>query len=266
MGTKLLRHGMQFLAVFVIIAYANGLSLADDKPTRVQVGGYQFEPFVEGQGGLSVAFARFLNERQNSYIFDFVEIPARRRYELLTSGRIDMIFFEMPLWGWTDVAAEIETTIPLIRGREVFVSRVDHPLRQQVFDELQKRKIAVTFGYHYAFSGFESDPDDMREKFDLVFSQSQRHTLRHVLAGNADIAVVNDAFLARELKTNAGLTDKILMADRVDQRYELPLLLRRDSPVELKALNNILAKVISDGSFNTFMASQGLASFSLPSD
>ena len=256
------RRLIMLVAMFFVAGFTSAL-LADDAPVRVRVGGYQFEPFVEGEKGVSIAFVKFLNARQNRYVFEFVEIPARRRYELLADGKIDMVFFEMPLWGWTDIAGKVETTTPLVRGSDVMVSREDHPLGSQVFDELQKRKIAVTFGYHYGFSGFSADPDHIRTKFNVIFAKTQRHALKHVLTGNADIAIVSDAFLDNETREQPALAATLRIADRVDQRYELPLLVRRMGPIGAGALNQILTEVIADGSFGRFLADEGLSGFSV---
>ncbi|MEX0300365.1 MAG: ABC transporter, partial [Kordiimonas sp.] len=62
-------------------------------------GGYAFEPFVEGTIGVSPGFVALLNSNQREYRFEFVEIPAQRRYRLLEEGKIDAIFFEMLQWG-----------------------------------------------------------------------------------------------------------------------------------------------------------------------
>lgn len=248
----------QFTCLVLAFVIAGVSARAEDtegKVVPVKVGGYQFEPFVEGTGGLSVAFARFLSEQQNHYRFEFMEIPARRRYELLMSGKIDMIFFELPLWGWNELADDIVTSTPLIRGREVFVARRDHPLGREVFDSLHKRRIALTFGYHYAFAGLTADPDDIRARYDVVFAQQQLYTLRHLVSGNADLAVLNDMFVARQMETDDALSDVIRVGERVDQRYELPVLMRRNGPISVGALNGILETARKNGRFAAFLAS-----------
>ncbi|WP_155860013.1 substrate-binding periplasmic protein [Kordiimonas gwangyangensis] len=244
------------LAIGLTVFSCGAMLRADDEAVPVKVGGYQFEPFVEGSGGLSVAFAKFLSEQQAGYQFEFVKIPARRRYDLLVSGKIDMIFFELPLWGWSELADEIVTSTPLIKGQEVFVARRDNPLGRDVFDALHKRRIALTFGFHYAFAGLTSDPDEIRARYDVVFAQQQLYTLRHLISGNADLAVLNDLFLARQLETEPELGDVLRVGERVDQRYELPVLMRRNGPVSQRQMNDLLAKVMEDGRFARFLAEQ----------
>ena len=244
------------LAIGLTVFSGGAMLRAEDKPVPVKVGGYQFEPFVEGSDGLSAAFARFLSEQQTGYQFEFVKIPARRRYDLLVSGKIDMIFFELPLWGWSELADEIVTSTPLIKGQEIFVARRDHPLGRDVFDGLHKRRIALTFGFHYAFAGLTSDPDEIRARYNVVFAQEQLHTLRHLIGGNVDLAVLNDLFLARQLEVEPTLADVLRIGERVDQRYELPVLMRRNGPVSQKRMNDLLAKVIEDGRFARFLAEQ----------
>ncbi len=224
----------------------------------VVVGGYQFEPFVEDEGGVSPNFAAMLNEAQTEFLFEFIHIPAKRRYEQLADGKIDMMFFEMPVWGWAEVASHVDTSAPILSGREFFVSRVGHKLGDTVFRDLNERRIAITFGYHYAFLGFNAEPEQIRSRYDVVFANQQRFTLRHMLMGNADVAIVNDAFLRRSIDENPKLADRLMVSPFGDQRYELPIMLRKGGPVSLDALRTLLARLSADGTLKSFFDREGL--------
>lgn len=210
-----------------------------------------------------MAFTAFLNDMQKDYLFAYREIPARRRYEQMSEGRIDMIFFEMPVWGWEDRAAAVEATPVLLTGAEVMVARAADAAGQgeAYFQNLRERRLALTLGYHYGFANFNADPDYLKSNFDVVFSNSQRVSLRQLIAGGADIAIVNNAFLARELRLEPALEQKLMVSSTPDQRYDLPILVRRSGPVSAKAMTDLLARLHSSGALQTFFTEQGLDRF-----
>lgn len=263
---------MRFLAVLALVAVGGSYRSAavppagtPDEipgPVRVRVGGYPFEPFVEGEQGVTPAFLTLLNDGQDEVRFEFVTIPAQRRYELLRRGTIDAIFFEMPLWGWGQLTDEIATTRPILRGREMFVVRSDAQAVVQsgenAFDLSPERKVALTLGYHYAFADFQADQAYIRSKVDAMFSERISQTLQYLLSGAVEIAVVSDVFLLREYQRKPALKDQIQVADKPDHEFALPLLVRKRGPITAAQLDARLGTAINDGSLMAFFARFGL--------
>lgn len=250
-----------FLTICFVLQHVSAADGVAGMRQSVVVGGYQFEPFVEGDYGVSPNFAALLNENQTEFLFEFMHIPAKRRYEQLVDGKVDMLFFEMPVWGWAKVASHVDTSPPILSGREVLVSRASHQLGEAVFRDLTERRIAVTFGYHYAFLGFNTESETIRARYEVVFANQQRFTLRHMLMGNADIAIVNDIFLRQAISTDPGLADRVMVAPFADQNYELPILLRKGGPVSAEALSSLLTTMNAKGILKSFFEREGLGDF-----
>lgn len=231
----------------------------------VVVGGYQFEPYVDENGGVSRAFVAFLNRAQDTYDFQFLEIPARRRYDLMREGKLDALFFEMMVWGWEGRADLVATTPTVLTGSELFVARkeaaTDAHDTDDLFDDLHGKRLALTLGYHYGFADFNADPDYLRENHDVIFSEHQRYTLRHVLAGTADLAVVNDAYLDRVFQKHETLKDKIIVSPTPDQCYALPVMVRKGGPIPLADMTALLARLKASGELEAFFEQEGLGRF-----
>lgn len=231
----------------------------------VVVGGYQFEPFVEENGGVSRALVAFLNKAQDTYDFQFLEIPARRRYDLMDEGKLDALFFEMMVWGWENRADLVATTPTVLTGSELFVARKDAASGADdtdgLFDDMYGKRLALTLGYHYGFAEFNADPDYLRENYDVIFSEYQRYTLRHVLAGTADLAVVNDSYLDRAFQKDEALRDRIIVSPTPDQCYALPVMVRKGGPIPLADMTALLARLKASGELAAFFEQEGLGRF-----
>lgn len=221
-------------------------------PIKIKVGAYDFEPFVEGNLGLTPAFLTILNSYQNEYIFEFVPIPARRRYEIMERGNIDAIFFEMPVWGWTERQAAIEITPPILKGQELFVARKDNPRGDGVFALSQERKVALVHGYHYGFANFHDDHDTINRYVDGTFLQQQKQIMQYVLKGAADIGMMSNIFLQWEIKKQPELGALIKVAREADHEYKLPMIVRRGGPISAESLTHILTKMARGGTLKPF--------------
>lgn len=250
-----------FAAIASVGAGAVGVRAADNEtPTIiVKVGGYPFEPFVDGEDGVTPAFLKELNKRQSAVRFEFVPVPSQRRYELLRRGVVDAFFFEMPVWGWQTLAEDITTTRAILRGSEVLVARRQDRLSEDVFRLSPERKVALTLGYHYAFADFMADQAYIGTKVDAVFGETIGQTLRYLRSGAADLAIMSDIFLYREFMRNPALKEQLTLGPDPDQTYALPLLVRNAAPVKAAELDALLATMYADGSLQAFFARFGLA-------
>lgn len=225
----------------------------------VTVGGYPFEPFVEGDAGITPAFIALLNERQSDYEFRFLPVPARRRYELLDRAVIDAVFFEMPAWGWRETHADrIEVTAPILRGAELFVALEGSPLGDQLFELSPHRSVALTLGYHYAFADFNADQAHIRSLVTATFAERVSQTLRYLETGTVEVGVLSNIFLLREFQRRPALKGRLKVADHIDHEYALPLMVRRGGPVPRDTLAAMLRAMTADGSLKAFFKGYGL--------
>ena len=263
----LMRAGLQAALTMVfcfvgMVGVGDGHALALDSGVRkVTVGGYQFEPFVDGTSGVSPDLIALLNQSQSDVRFDFVLIPAQRRYERMQSGKIDMLMFEMAAWGWQDKAVPVETTAPLLSGHEAFVARRDRWDTALPPEDRLTRKLALTLGYHYAFAGFNADQKYLKSHYDVVFAETQTKVLKHLLAGNADIAIVSDLFLTTAMIKDPSIDRVVVTVSPPDQLYDLPLMVRKSAPVTAAELGKMLKALKKDSKLQQFFAVRGLGDF-----
>ncbi len=227
-------------------------------PVVVKVGGYPFEPFVEDGLGVTPAFLTMLNGRQSKVRFQFMTIPAQRRYELMARGVIDAVFFEMPVWGWQEFADQIDVSKPILYGREMFVAMARNPAGENLFTLSPASKVALTLGYHYAFTDFRSDQAYIRTKVDAVFAEKLSETLRYLQSGAVDVGVMSNIFLFHEFQRRPELRDKLLLSKKTDHEYALPLIVRKGGAISANDLDAIIERATADGSLPAFFAGFGL--------
>jgi polar amino acid transport system substrate-binding protein len=250
---------LSFLPFFLFSSAAVAMQ-QETAQTLVKVGGYEFEPFVEKGQGITPAIVTLLNDLQSEYKFEFVSIPAQRRYSLMEGGKIDAVFFEMQRWGWENHQEHVETTRPLIKASEAFFALKANPEGERVFADIKNKQLALTLGYHYAFADFNADQDYISERFNARFAPSQRVALRLMLAGSTDLVILSDIFLYREMARNPALKGQVIRAPKVDQEYALPLMVRKNGPITAARLEKCLDKLEKSGALAAFFADFGSAS------
>lgn len=251
---------LRLLCFFIATSFFSVANSAQEtnQPIAVKVGGYEYEPFVEKELGITPAFLTLLNQMQDDYSFEFVAIPAQRRYALLLEGHIDALFFETMRWGWQAYDEQVEVTKPLLRTSEAFYARKDHKLGAEVFNNFQERQLALTLGFHYAFADYKADQSYIRDRFQASFAPSQRVALRLMLAGSADLAIVSDAFLLREMVRNPSLKGQVVRSPEIDQTYELPLMVRTRGPITANALSSLIVRAETEGTLGSFFKTYGI--------
>ncbi len=245
------------LVVPLLIAFFTGISVSAE-PVTVKVGEYNFEPFVEGDLGITPAFLTILNGYQNQYRFEFVRVPARRRYGMLQSRQIDAVFFEMPVWGWESLSDSIEVTPPLLRGEELYVTQADNPLGDAVFALTPERQVALAQGYHYAFADFDANPSAIGQLVDPQFLSRQKHILDYVRQGRVDVGLMSNIFLRWEIKRQPELASELRVAPKIDHEYRLPIILRAGGPISSEEMTSLLSRMLDDGTLKSFFGSFGL--------
>ena len=243
--------------IFILLCIGN-LSAAE----KVNVGGYVFPPFVEKDdkgniSGMTLDLIDSLNKVQNEYHFTFVLTSSRRRYVSFEQGEFDILFFESILWGWQK--APIEATKVFLEGGEVFIALKSKAKNQHYFINIKSKSIAAMLGYHYNFADFNADPEFLRSKFDIHLSSNEKMNIQLVLLGRMDIAIVTKSYLDRFLLDNPSAKSKLLISTKMDQEYKHTILIKKNSPLSVTKMNNLLDKLVQTGEYKKTLQKYGIA-------
>ena len=226
--------------------------------TLVKVGVYPFLPFSDGSTGLTHELVQALNAFQSDYRFETVPTSANRRYRDLADGVYTHIFFENIQWGWQ--GKPVEATRVFLRGDgEVFVARAQRGRGQEYFENLADKDILAVLGYHYAFAGLEADPALLRKRFAITFSPDNAVSLRNLLSGRGDVAVLTRSYLSRYLVEQPQDRGLLLVSQRMDQVYAHTALVAHGVHPTAQELNRLLAQMESAGVLGKLWAAYGMA-------
>lgn len=241
----------------VIKRWLNGiggmcLALSCVEPARaaqdVRVAAVYFPPYVmkavpgdvQPPGLLNELLAA-LNNAQRDFRFVMVPTALKRRHRDFEQQRFDLALFENPGWGWQ--AIEHVALDMQLEDSEVFVARSETARDQRYFDELKGKRLALYHGYHYAFAGFNAEPEYLSKTFNASLTQSHDSNLRMVVRQRADIALVTRSYMGEFLQRNPQYAGQLLISERVDQRYRHHALLRPQAPItpeQFMAAYNVL--------------------------
>ncbi|WP_269533018.1 ABC transporter substrate-binding protein [Chitinimonas sp. BJYL2] len=206
----------------------------------VKVGVVLFPPYINKQAGsdrLHVELLDLMNSFQQRYRFVPVNTGPVRRFRDFDLGRYDMSTFDNLAWGWKD--RPVDASRVYLGGGEVYVALKQADRDQRYFDHFADKRMIGMRGYHYGFAGFNTNEDYLRHHFQMVFTSDNEATIKHLLMGSGDIAVVTEAYLAGYLERNPQDRDKLLISTKKDQHYQLTFVIRRGvrpSAAELNAL------------------------------
>lgn len=253
---------MRLLSVALLVVLYLLIPLPSMAAQRVAVGAYHFPPYAikpesAEPAGLLPELLTALNGMQDAYNFKLVATSAARRYRDLARGRIDLILFESPNWGWQDTphrALDLH-----IVDAEVYVALAEPGRDQRYFDRLEGKRLALYSGYHYGFAGFNADPDVLGRRFAAILTYSHDSNLLMLLRHRADIAVVTRSYLDiyRQLHPDKGA--RLLVSDRVDQVYQHQALFRPDAPLTPQAFAGLLQALNRQGQLTDLLGRYHLA-------
>lgn len=211
------------------------------KAIDVNVGGYNFPPFVErdGKAGMVQELLAKLNKSQSKYKFIFNLTSANRRYRDLKDKKIDAIFFEDEAWSWGSEKVRYLKTGIILKGGEVYVSLIKPKRDQKYFDSFEGKKIRAIFGYHYNFANMNTNPETLRKK-GISLGQNNEENLKDLLNGRVDIIVINSFMVDSMLRQDKTLASKLLISEKMDQHYQLRILLNENSPIPAHEMEKLV--------------------------
>lgn len=224
---------------------------------RVAVGAYPFLPFAHNQSGLTYDLVDAMNRFQSEYEFHVVETSANRRYRDMAQGTYQIMLFESIKWGWD--GEQVDASKVFLQGDgEVFVARNGRGRGQLYFEDLASKHILAVTGYHYGFANFEADPTVLTQKYRITFSANAEISLRNLLAGRGDVAIITKSYLASYLLANPQAASQLLVADRLDQTYAHTALVRKGTRPSAQELDQLLERMRAAGVLKKLWARYGM--------
>lgn len=247
------------LAWIILLSTSHGFAA-----TPVVVGFYNFPPVAQVAGpgelsGLVGDLLALLNQNQDQFHFTSFETSAKRRQLDLQHKLYDVIFFESLDWSWRE--QPVQYTKSLLLDEEVYVA-LKKPWRDQsFFDDIAQRRIVAMLGYHYGFTDYNTDETSLRKRFHIELSHSHRRNLQLILVDRpsiAEVAVVSRSFLQQYLANYPQYRDKLLVSEKIDQRYRLKALTRENGPITAQQVMELLHPLIQDGRYQALVKKWGL--------
>lgn len=247
---------LRFLRL-VMVALSLVLPLAAAAGQRVAVGAYPFLPFVGKSGGLTQELIEAMNRFQSDYEFYLVDTSSNRRYRDMAQGTFQVIFFENIKWGWDP--AQVDASNVFLRGDgEVYVARSAPGRGQDYFTSLHDKHILGVTGYHYAFADFETDAARLGQRFHITNSADNEVSLRNLLAGRGDVAVITRSYLKAYLLRNPQDAPALLVSERLDQAYAHTALVRRGGKPSVQEIDQLMERMRAAGALQKLWARYGL--------
>jgi ABC-type amino acid transport substrate-binding protein len=248
---------MRWLLLSLLLLAGHGVAGPVQAERLVKVAGTYFPPYVQdaaARKGLLIELLGALNQIQSDYRFVVVPTAIPRRFADLQAGRIDMVMFDNPQWGWGKINHEV---IDLgMQDAALFVALA--PREESYFDTLQGKRLALYRDYSYRFADFVTDPERLRERFAVALTYSHEGNLLMVLNRRAEIAVVTRSFLEDFLQRNPQYRDRLHIARKVDQYYDHRALLRLNGPINALQLENLLERLRTAGILESIFQPLGI--------
>lgn len=239
--TQFMKYTLLFLMLF------GGLYVHAQSPIVVKVGMYPFAPFVESLEdgddddavvGMSVDLMNALNRIQNTYIFEPVVIPPKRRYQSYAEGHYDVIFYENKAWGWGDTHIDASKVFQV--GKEVYVALNKPGRTQEYFEILSDKRMIGIAGFHYGFANFDADEDHLANTFNMALTSNNARSFNLLLKERGDVVVMTNAYVQHRIFKNPELKAQLLISEKVDQKYQHTVMLRPKIRPSMKEINYFL--------------------------
>jgi len=232
--------------------------------TEITVGVYHFPPIasVDDNGeptGLLGDLLQELEQANPTVSFRVFHTSPKRRYLDFEAGLYDVIFFESPGWGWTK--RNVDISRPILADEELYVALKKPGRDDSFFDDLEQRSIVAISGYHYGFTGYETDNSVLEQKFNIEFSDSHSRNIKLIKADRpsvAEVAIVSHSYLQRHLTRHPEDWDELLVSKKPDQRYQLSIIARKGGTASADEMLRLLAPLVDNGRYRHLVENWGL--------
>lgn len=240
---------MKTLIIFFLIFLC---SLSTYAREIVKVGAYEFKPYhvTNDSKDITRETIRLLNSIQKDYEFKLVPIPAKRRYDSINNGTIDLIFYEDVAWGWKNSKIHFHP-LPVVDG-EVFFSRNSRNKTDEYFKVLNHKTIAVIMGYHYKFTSFQ-DFEKKKFPFQLTSAKDAEQVIDITLSGRADIGVLANSYLKYSIKTNKHFQNTLTLSSVYDHHYKLGIIQGTKTKITKEKMGAIVENLCQSDQYITIL-------------
>ncbi|SNC61005.1 ABC-type amino acid transport substrate-binding protein [Marinobacter sp. es.048] len=232
--------------------------------TEITVGVYHFPPIasVGNNGEPTGLLGDLLHELEQTHptvSFRVFHTSPKRRYMDFEAGLYDVIFFESPDWGWTK--RNVDISRPILADEELYVALKKPGRDTSFFEDLEQRSIVAISGYHYGFTGYETDNSVLEQKFDIEFSDNHTRNLKLIKADRpsvAEVAIISYSYLQRHLARHPEDWDKLMISREPDQRYQLSIIARKGGAASADEMLRLLTPLIDNGRYRQLVENWGL--------
>jgi hypothetical protein len=244
----------------LLLALVLFFPIAAQAQTTIKVMAYPFPPFFneDNRTGLTTDLIALLNTLQSDYRFELRPTSPMRRYQQFATQRADMVFFEMPQWGWDTSALGFETTREIMHGGEKYITAKIAGRGQEYFNDIKSRSISAYIGYHYGFADFNANPDWLRKHFTIGLHHSHERIIDLVLKNKVEIGVVTLSYLKQYLHANPQVRSKLLISENFDQKFHLRMLVRKDGPIDVATFEQLLDRLKENNQLRALFIANGL--------
>lgn len=211
----------------------------------VYVGLYNFPPFAEitetKAEGAAIDLIHLLNEKliqSNIELRPFFTSP-KRRYQDFKENKFDYLFFESKDWGWSPF--NLESTSTIATGGEKYLS-LKSDSTEYTKANVDGKKIAGILGYHYGFAKLDSNEEELKRKYNIVFTNDHSKNIDLVVKKRVDVAIITESYFKIKARNDKKLYDKLKLSSQYDQVYEHKILGRSDSKLSI----NLLIKAMDE--------------------
>ena len=174
-------------------------------------------PFVHNGAGLTYELVDAMNRFQHDYVFQLVD-TGQSRYRDMSQGAFQMMLFENIKWDGMRKRSRPVKSFCKVTAR--CSSRAVHQdAMPATSNDLAARHILAVTGYHYGFANFEADPTILSRNYRITFSANCEISLRNLLAGRGDVAVVTKSYLSNYLLNHREAASNCWCPDHFDQTY-----------------------------------------------
>lgn len=216
----------------------------------VYVAAYDFPPYFSNalKTDMTSELVAVLNQHQNTYQFIIQVVPPNGRYQALAAeGCCDVILFESPVWGWDEQTHQVQSTRPLLRGRERLVAKKVPGRGQEFFQNLQNKVLGGVNGYHYLMSGTVMNSAEVAEKYRIYLADSRITNVRMLIGGRIDAAVLNDGLLYALKNSSVDYLDQLLVSEDIEHEYSLSAIVADNKNIRAATMQQLLRELQRQG-------------------